>query len=1001
MKDPCNRCQRRGLPLLAVAYAALPTDAATEMPALGAAFGDGVVDKKLQHSTYVLRGLEPGYVYLLCGRAWRGYLIDAAGYPRYYPDLTIEDMPSAIPPESHVRQCARQGKNHTGIEALCIEAPELIQGPVYIAYSRHRWTRAVRVQVAKAPAHHMQQVARLDGSSFAHAVPATAENLQKWVIDFNRAAVAGANRCLSEESQLCDRSGTADALAQAMLASSGALQTPGVIMALHDPVGITVALNQRRSRLAAQAAELAGVGDEGRARRRVIADVIEGLLLNAEARPGPWYDRHYGRDRFERHIDLAEWRSALQESQALKALQATIKTASADYVQWKESPAWKRVQAQLFDAVDDASAAAHERMVAASVAGSGLTQVERDQVWGAVLRLPATSHDHWLFRALAALHADLWAYVAADKKEDKEYDAVKNATALAKLWSDDGKKLAQFHAQVYARRRAGEATAALIESTSAMLFRLSQDDPAGFHKLVRAIATALITRADVAPQPVGVRGTASRVAAFIHQAPGGGATVPGQAPVVLKPLAGRPGARKGNFGPKAWELAEVAGAEVVFKAPNTVEETRTTVAWVLRRLNSGAQLNEKLLKSLSLAEVDLTVPQPTLNPFLETRLTRLGAQADMGLAAGAVFFQVYSFRNALQTFSKPGPANQLDGGVGMLTAVLSASAGLVELGAAVLALRANKATAARLMRVAGVLSLGAGLIEGGHLAYRSKAKKDAGDMDSAWWTLGTGATVALGGIASAGAAIASASVQVGGGGMMLGLGPVVWTLLAIALLSAGLYCGWQAWATDDSNLLPVEYWLDNGTFGKRQFTAGEAARNSPYVQSDGATPPFHSLQEEVGALQRVLLVAQARLTIAKDAHGFGIMCFYDVAVPRYEAGTRLEIAFTAVDGGRRLEAGLIVCEGPEARPLLAKIDPRLTGRREGPTLKHDPDAGTMRLQGYFSTMQGPTVINNAFERMGWHKDVNLYADTFEMHVTYWPDKPNIPVPQPVVKALAS
>lgn len=734
MKDPCNRCQRRGLPLLAVLYAAVPGEAASGRPTLAGQFGAGVTDKQLQESAYVLRGLEPGCVYLLCGRAWRGYLIDAAGFPRYYPDLMVEDMPSAIPAESTVVQCARQGKGHTGVEALCIESPDLIHGAVYIAYSRHPWTRQVRQQIAKLPAEHMQEVARLDASPFTHAVPASAENLQRWVMDFDRAAVTLANRHLPTEAHVIDHSDQAQALVQAMLASSGERKVPGLIMALHDPVGMAVALNQRRSRLAAGAAELSGLGDEHKARKRVIAEVIEGLRLQAEANPGPRYDRHYGPERLLKHIDQAAWRSALQESQGLKALQSRIQVASADYVLWKESAGWKRVQAQQFDPADHASAAAHERMVAASVAGSGLTREEREQVWGAVLRQGAQSPDHWLYRALAALQPDLWAYMAADKKEDKEYDVVKNAAALAKGWSDDGKKQAHFHAQVYARRRASEATAAIIESTAALLFRLREDDPPGFNKLVRAVATTLITRADVAPQPVAVHGTASRVAAYIYA---GGHARQGAAPIELKPLAGRPGVRKGNFGAKAWELSEAVEAEVVFKAPNTVEETKTTVAWVLRKLNSGAQLNEKLLQSLGLAHVDLTLPQSKANPFLEAQLTRLGAKADMGLSAGGVFFQIYSFRNALETYGKDGPQNQLDGGVGMLAAVLSASAGLAEVSSAVQVLQMDRASAARLMRVAGVLSLAAGVIEGGYLAYKAKERRDAGDLDSAWWTLGT------------------------------------------------------------------------------------------------------------------------------------------------------------------------------------------------------------------------------------------------------------------------
>src|SRR5690606_2531938 len=130
----------------------------------------------------------------------------------------------------------------------------------------------------------------------------------------------------------------------------------------------------------------------------------------------------------------------------------------------------------------------------------------------------ADSQEHWLYRSLAALHPDFQAHIAADKKYDKEYDGLKVAAALVKEWTSDAiPQLARFHAELRVKRQASEATAALIESTAAMLFRIRADNPQAFNKLIRAVTSTLITRADVVPQPVAVKGTASRVAAFIHQ----------------------------------------------------------------------------------------------------------------------------------------------------------------------------------------------------------------------------------------------------------------------------------------------------------------------------------------------------------------------------------------------------------------------------------------------------------------------------------------------------
>ncbi len=998
MSDLCQpRCRREGLAIFPAMYTAIPKEGARDFPALQVPFGADVTDKVLGDNVYALRGLEPGYVYVLYpNMRWAGYLVDRAGYLRYYPDLAVEDMPNTIPAKSDVEQCEQQkGKSHMGVEVLCIEQPETIEGVVHIAYSRVRWTAKVRTNYAANPADRMQPIEKLDGAAFKHAEVVSAKSLKDWVIDFHPARRPYMNWVLPTEIWVRDRAARAESLPKAMLAMSGELKVPGLIMALHDPMGIAMRLNASRNRLAAQAANLTGMGDEARARKRVVAEIIEGMRRNAEANPGPWYDRNYGPERYLNHIDQATWKDALTEQGALTNVLARIEVCSKDFVLWKESKAWRTAQERDFDGDVDASVRMHEELITSCVAGSGLTACEREQIWLSVLAMSGTDPNNWLVRALGAMHNGFLNYVDADNKEDKEYDAVKNATGLAKGWTETGvSKLAKLFADLGARRRATIATTALIESMAALLIRLREANPQKFNKLLRTVATVLIVRADVVPQPVVVRGTASRVAAAIHQIANAWKLPDGSAPVAYVPIDGKPGAQKGNFGPKAWELAEAAGAEVIFKAPGTEEETKTTVAWVLKKLRSGAQLDQTTLRSLGIKETNLPSFTPKDNPHLENHLARLGAKADIGLSAGAVFFQVYSFSVALKTYSKGATPDRIDGGVGMTTAVLSASAGIVEITAAVKMLSAQKAAAISLTRVAGWLSLVAGLIEGVYLIGKGGVKRfGTDDHDSAYWTMGTGVFVAMGGIASFGAAAAGAATIAAGEATavtVVGIpaGPVVWTCLALALLAAGLYCSWQAWATDDNNLLPVEYWLDNGVFGKRQFVSGDVAGGNPYAVG-GKAEPFVNLEREVQALQRVVMVAQVKFNATRDRNGVSIVCAYSVALPRYDVGTRLEITFTGLRAGQRFDAGKIVCENGAKTPAQACIEPRLTGMRKGPELKVDAKAATLRLEGVFSTMQGPTVVNKAVAFFSGKPDTNLYADHFEMRVSYWPDQVNM------------
>jgi hypothetical protein len=107
-----------------------------------------------------------------------------------------------------------------------------------------------------------------------------------------------------------------------------------------------------------------------------------------------------------------------------------------------------------------------------------------------------------------------------------------------------------------------------------------------------------------------------------------------------------------------------------------------------------------------------------------------------------------------------------------------------------------------------------------------------------------------------------------------------------------------------------------------------------------------------------------------------------VAVPRFEAGSRLETHFIAIDEGQRKQVGRIVCEDGKPTPTESYLEPRMTGLRQGPTLQHDAKAAALRLSGLFATLQDPTLLHKAFDAFGWHKNTNVYADNFEMKVKY-------------------
>lgn len=467
MSDPCNRCKREGLAILPVIYAAVPNNHRyykkkeakgrpggneqkshdpTTMNAIqpehwpappSGQFGMGVTTKVLDESDYILRSPERGYIYLLYpdGR-WVGYLVDPRGYLQYYPDLSLEDMPEKPPEESKAENCERQyGKKHAGAQALCIEGVDKLHGKtVYIAYSRYKWTKAVRACHAANPARRMQAINKFDGSVFDHAERATGDNIARWVADYRRGAAGLINPLLPADAQITDRSGTASleglVLRMRELSHQAGRAANGLVMALHDPVGLTRSLNLRRTQLAAEAYDAAGGNDEKKARRRLVAETIKTIFESAKADPGPWFAPYYGPERFQRHVDMAKLDEALTLSARYDDLQKRIPLASADYIKWQGSDQWDTIQSWDFDPESTSSVRNHETMVCECIVASGLDNSEFDQVWERVMSLDAKDPKNWFVRSVGALDVGFAEYVSQQRREDKLGDIAKRiATA--------------------------------------------------------------------------------------------------------------------------------------------------------------------------------------------------------------------------------------------------------------------------------------------------------------------------------------------------------------------------------------------------------------------------------------------------------------------------------------------------------------------------------------------------------------------------------------------
>ncbi len=1027
----CKRCVREGLAILPVLYAVAPKALSGVVPSVGGNFGGGVTNKALVDHIYTVRSPDPGYIYVLYqGKGWQGYLVDAAGYLRYYPDLAVEDMPATIPEKSEVMNCKRTGFDHLGVEAMCIDL-QMATGAVYVAYSRVRWTPAVRDVYKRNPGVRMQQVMALSGSPFAHAEVLSTANLQNRVVNYKPAATGWFNLATVTYENGPDRSGSAATLPARTLAMSGQLKKPGLIMALWDPVGITAELNEQRNIQVAKLAQVAGIGTDDaasveRARKRLVAEVIDGLLKNAEANPGPFYDRNYGPERYQKHINQAAWAKARRDSTAFDVAKQRAERASKDYVTWFAStdPVCRASILQNdYDVCDAAASFAYERAVAATTRGSGTTVIEQEKVWWPALVKQATDHDSWFYRAICGSHRDAMDFINQEKKWDKAFDGPKLAEAIVKeLYENSVPKLVSLHGTIRYLRPANEHTKELVDSVATMLLKMQADPKRRQHfgKLVGRVSTALMVRADVLPRGFKVSGFKQSIALYIQKAISGDtrATLSGLANA--QRVAGSVSVSNG-----------ATGAIPVDVPALSRQEAEQTAAFMVMRLKNR-KLTAADLQALGLdklATIDLStrrargtvtanlVMDKVANPYAENFAARTIANVDAGFAAGALFFQIVSFAFALKDLTDPknDAQKRADGAVGLTTAVLSGAAAILEIRAAAQLMRgATKESVKTIARVGAGLGGAANVIEGAWLIHRGYQKFEANDEDSGLWTIGSGVALVAAGITGVvGATLATGAIPVIG-----------WALATLILLGVSLYCAINANSTDDDNLTPVEYWLDNSTFGLRKLVSKE---KNPYLKAPAkAVERWGNVREEIVALQEVLLVIQAEISVeplhvgtvieSLFSSNSDIARYVSVDLPRWSENSRVVMKMHATtvpkDGQQRFMAMQFEFAGgrnkesefprqgleptPQQSGRLAEliITPKGAGsfwkhdaiapRAQSPDLKVDPEAAQMRIYNRVDILNTINVRTGA----GEIKRADIW--TTELTVLYWPDEVDLP-----------
>lgn len=977
-KADCNRCERSGLPILPLIYSVAPKE--TGVPVVGGNFGGNVISATLAESKYTLRRPDPGYIYLLYpNKHWRGYLIDSAGYPRYYPDLLTEDMPSAIPLESEVPACAQKGKNHAGIEAICVEPSGKVKVPVWIAYSRHKWTKSVRDAHAKAPQKRMQAIMLVDGGAFSHAEIASAEAFRKWAVDFNPQAVKAFNEIRSKAAPIQDISVRAEPLAKAMLSMSGALGKPGLIMALYDPIGITASLNDYRNQQVEKVlAQDKNTTDQDREDFAVVT-VIENLRENLTKNKGDW-------PRHEKHLDRTKYDAAKKKLEEHLGAAERVEAMSADYEKWMNGQATQTVFASDFEDKNLVCRGAFEDSFGVCVQGSGVTKNEREKIWEPWFK----DENSLLWKAATANDKNILDELSSGKV-DKTYDAAKGTigafketewyTHMQQAWG----KIQQQRAQ---RVEYQQATHTLALTLGAQLNWLQKKNNKLYLQTMTRFATVLLTRGDLLMAPQNVISSAQNFVRWAQEAFLGKPNV--EVPVVVVG-----GANSSHGRPRVIKPGEIPDTEVrrAAKALDGVLVVDLSgnkgligfTTWVASKLEPGKPMPDTLddlFKRLKLDRQQFVLPDKfNFNPLSEhARGLKTARFVDKPLSMISGIFAMTSFisaSNALTDELKKGKGadyeKKLAAMAGMATAITAAIATTLEVKAANMVIAQKGATTFGVRVLGGVAGgLGAAVTAAdAYLAWRNAEKLSSdGDKDAAESAL----KVAKAGTAGAFfGTVAAIMIFVGTGGIPLAIA-VGATVIAVG---ASVIFGIDA---DDKTDTALEKWLNRSRFGTHSRHDCKSS--------------FSSLDEEMTVLRQAIYAVQiATRTLVESAT---LRNYLTLGVPLYAADSELVVQWWGTDlGGQSKQLKQAIFVQGSLKAIETKLAQAVIGEELMPTLKNT----ALEVDGQLMVRRPPMNLQRHPGTGGWVlrvgsvlQDVSTvpYFNEIVVKVRYKPDSKTWP-----------
>lgn len=259
--DACKNCHgKQGLAILPVCYAPAPRVMFDWLKADDAAqarlkrLDSFFVMTDMAATWYYLRSLPTGYLYILKeNKTWDAYVVGTDGMLNRMP---VESLPEASD-GAELTACKREGHSNIMPRFLTLD-PEL-NPKVWMAFSRHRWTAAVRKRyeddTESCRAERMREVdvaaaARADigeGRTVPFGAPISIKTLEG-IADYTDAAFLKKFHEFTGHAVL-DLGSQREPLAAAMTrVSGGTAGKQGVMLIIQDIVGVAEELNTLRVR---------------------------------------------------------------------------------------------------------------------------------------------------------------------------------------------------------------------------------------------------------------------------------------------------------------------------------------------------------------------------------------------------------------------------------------------------------------------------------------------------------------------------------------------------------------------------------------------------------------------------------------------------------------------------------------------------------------------------------------------------------------------------------